>query len=250
MPGVISPARLANRVGFDWIFKATAVLRGFYGKISTEVACTSSRGDVHCHGPLSLLIVGSLMTRFTGVIFRNCATRTVLASCVSMLMTSSAVFAQGIPVPNEPAVEVTTPAPAPGQPQGFVFLGPGYKSVMLRAEFNVQNMKITHRGRPTIFWGARIATLEQGSPLHALGLQSQDVITRLDGISIATGMTRTPPDNVWQPVQMEKHFGPTKVRFIKTGTQLVQEKVVDLGPHRTRRPTRPPTPVGPPPIAP
>lgn len=171
----------------------------------------------------------------SGTLAKRLAIRTLAVAACLVPITASA---QGIPQPDGPAVDVTVNTPAasrnPNAPQALILQDPGYNSVMLDAEFNAQWMKLASRGRTINFWGARIMELSPSSPLLNLGLKKNDVITRLDGVPIATGMTRTPPNKMWDVHELEKHFGPTKVRFIKNRTSVVQEKTVDLGPHRTQ----------------
>lgn len=156
---------------------------------------------------------------------------------LSVCLAPSAAKAQSIPRPDTDPVDVTVNEPAglrgPNAPQALIVQDPGYTSIMLDAEFNAQFMKLTTARGTSLFWGARLMRMSPSSPLQKLGLQTNDVITRLDTIPIATGMTRTPPNKMWDIHQMEKHFGPTKIRFIKHKSKLVQEVAIDLGPHRT-----------------
>lgn len=148
--------------------------------------------------------------------------------------------AQRIPKPDGDPVDVSD-APTPADPKkAALILTRGYRSERLRGTFRAEWMQISSKsGRNTPFWGARIVQLDPDSPLHELDLQVNDVVTRLDGLPIATGMTRRDPSAPWKLVQMENHFGPTKVRHIFHRTTEVQETTVDLG-ARTRTRTRAP----------
>jgi hypothetical protein len=95
-----------------------------------------------------------------------------------------------------------------------------YYSPTLRGHFRAQWMFIRQGGRKITFWGARIIGLDFDSPLRQIGLAPGDVVTRLDGISVARRMVRV-DGGPWQLVQMERHFGRTEVRYIHPGTNRV-----------------------------
>lgn len=106
--------------------------------------------------------------------------------------------------------------------QQWVVQGGGaYYSPTLRGHFRAQWLFMQQGGRQFRFWGARIVHLEFNSPLRQIGLSPGDVITRLDGVSVARGMFRQ-DGGPWQMVQMERHFGRTEVRYIARGTNMVQ----------------------------
>jgi hypothetical protein len=121
------------------------------------------------------------------------------------------------PVPRQVQVQAG-PGQAPGQ--WVIADDNAYYSHTLRGHFRAQWMFINQRGRRVTFWGARILSLDIDSPLRDLGLSPGDVITRLDGISIARNMLRE-NGGPWQLVQMERHFGRTEVRYIHPGTNRV-----------------------------
>lgn len=112
-----------------------------------------------------------------------------------------------------------------GQPQVTQAVG-GYCSARLKGCFLAQRMRLNGFR----FIGARITSLAPDSPLHALGLQVGDVITRLDGVPIKTGMIYDPISQTRRLPQMERHYGQTRVRYIRTGTKVVREEITNLGP--------------------
>ena len=115
------------------------------------------------------------------------------------------------------------PKPQQGQVAGQAWAFDGddiYYSPTLRGHFRAQWMFIRQRGRQVTFWGARIVGLDFDSPLRQIGLAPGDVVTRLDGISVARRMVRV-DGGPWQLVQMERHFGRTEVRYIHPGTNRV-----------------------------
>lgn len=162
-----------------------------------------------------------------------------MAFCVSMFAGSRDAIAQDVPKPDVDPVDVTVADPKADPKKAALIVAPpsGYRSETLRATFRTDWMKMTTKsGRDIEFWGARIVQLDPDSPLQALGLQVNDVVTRLDELSVAIGMTRRGASAPWKLVQMEKHFGPTKVRYIFHKTTSVRETTVDLG---TRAPLDP-----------
>ncbi|TWT64536.1 hypothetical protein [Rubinisphaera italica] len=180
-----------------------------------------------------------------------------LIACLLLTLAVSDVHAQTVPQPDEDPVEVSDFAygaavddPANNDPRKAAMVVPapeGYYSTMLQGTFLAQYMQISTGGRPIPFWGARIMDLDPNSPLHDLGLQSGDVITRLDKITIANNMKRRNRNEPWQIVQMDNHYGPTKVRYIYHATTQVKEETVDLGRHRKgpSGPPRRPVPLAP-----
>lgn len=96
-----------------------------------------------------------------------------------------------------------------------------YYSRTLRAHFLAQWMYITERGQRINFWGARIVHVDHDSPIRQLGLNSGDVISRLDGIPIWRDMYRE-EGRPWQIVEMENHYGRTEVRYILRGSNRVR----------------------------
>lgn len=98
----------------------------------------------------------------------------------------------------------------------------------LGAKFIAQWMVIYPSGQPIYFWGARIVGLDPASPLQDLGLRVGDVITRLDGLKISTGMHQHGPHGGYHMPELDRHFGLTEVRYIFSGTQYVNVGTVLL----------------------
>lgn len=114
--------------------------------------------------------------------------------------------------------------------------GDSYRSENLKADLLVEWMYIDlvegRRINRINFWGARIVGLDDDSPLHSLpNVALGDVITRLDGISIARNMFRRRGASSWSPIQVERHYGETEVRWIRTGTSdvLINKINIDRG---------------------
>lgn len=176
------------------------------------------------------------------------------AMCLRMTMSAAVVMPlvlatiargqddEGVPPPDAEAASVDEFVPAQvvaegaaeaaqaGQPQAgqhgyaqqWVVQGGGvYYSPTLRGHFRAQWLFMQRGGRQFRFWGARVIHLDFHSPLRQIGLSPGDVITRLDGISVARGMFHE-AGQPWQMVQMEQHFGRTEVRYIIRGTNVVQ----------------------------
>jgi len=105
-----------------------------------------------------------------------------------------------------------------------------YYSPRLKARFVLQHMSIPGYS----FWGARIVDLDHNSPLRRINLQLGDVVTRVDGIRISDGRFQKfdhyTGTSVWQIPQMEKHYGRSHVRYIRSGRDHAHEDSVDLGP--------------------
>jgi len=109
-----------------------------------------------------------------------------------------------------------------------------YRSDSLGGEFQGQFMRLTiggnQNGQSFVFWGARAISLDPDSPLRDLSMRSSngratpfqvgDVLTRLDDVPIANGKFQD-RRGVWQLPELEEHFGPTTVRWIKTGHSFV-----------------------------
>ena len=91
-----------------------------------------------------------------------------------------------------------------------------YFSPRLGARFAIHTVQIPGFSP---FRAARLVSRpEQGSPLAQLGLRQGDVITRLDGI---------PASNLQQ---LEQHILDTTVRFVRAGSQAVQEGTIMIDP--------------------
>lgn len=80
---------------------------------------------------------------------------------------------------------------------------------------------------------ARGPCSDEDSPLRKLGLDVGDVVTRLDGVAVDT--EKFEQDKIWQLPELENHYGPTEVKWIKQGKHLVQVGQIDLGPQAPRR---------------
>jgi hypothetical protein len=111
-----------------------------------------------------------------------------------------------------------------------------YRSENLKADLLVEWMCIDlvegRRINRINFWGARIVGMDNDSPLRSLpNVALGDVITRLDGISIARNMFRRRGASFWSPIQVERHYGETEVRWIRSGTSdvLINEINIDRG---------------------
>lgn len=130
-----------------------------------------------------------------------------------LLLISSAAYSEEVPVSS---AEATSTKYLP-------LAVDVYYSNTLKADLLVEWMYIDLPGRGRVtFWGARIVRIDDNSPLNDLpNVQLGDVITRLDGISIARNMVRRGRDSFWSPVQVERHYGRTQVRWIRSGTDVV-----------------------------
>ncbi|QDT67513.1 hypothetical protein MalM25_04120 [Planctomycetes bacterium MalM25] len=132
---------------------------------------------------------------------------------------------------QSPAFQQQVPQQAVGQPipnggQVARQMMSAHRSNRLKAEFTLQWMQIPNFS----FWGARITSMDQDSPLRQIGLQLGDVVTRLDGTRVSTGKWWDQSRGVWALPQMERHFGRTQIRNIRSGTTLVRNEYADLGP--------------------
>lgn len=152
----------------------------------------------------------------------------VRAACVALVVATIPARAQepGTPAPDAPPVsvdefEVSEAAVAEHGHRQTHYQTIGYYSPTLRGRFKGQWMYIRRGGSTVNFWGARILQLDHSSPLRDLGLSPGDVVTRLDGIPIATGMYRE-DGSPWQITELENHFGRTEVRYILRGAQQVR----------------------------
>lgn len=158
-------------------------------------------------------------------------TRTVaVIICGVAFAGSSLAQDASVPPPDGPAVAVddggeekTAARDEGGSPQGGAYHPPSgsYYSPTLRGRFRAQWMFIRRGGSQVNFWGARVVQLDYDSPVRQLGLAPGDVITRLDGLSVANGMFRQ-DGGTWQIVELDNHFGRTEVRFIHRGFNQVR----------------------------
>jgi len=113
-----------------------------------------------------------------------------------------------------------------------------YYSTKLEASFIAEWMYIKQNGQRITFWGARIVDIDNSSPLHDLGLNVGDVITRLDGIQISRNLHKDhPSDDHYQIPELDRHYGRTQVRYIFTGTSVVRNGHVMLSGGVTPDPT-------------
>jgi len=181
----------------------------------------------------------------------------VVAVAVAMIATPT--FAQNAPDENPEPVDATVfdaaQAPQalrtgdPNQPKTAAMRMPigTYRSDSLGGEFLGQFMRMTiggnQNGQSFVFWGARAISLDQDSPLHDLSIrtgngrvipfQPGDVLTRLDGVPIENGKFQD-RRGVWQLPELDEHFGPTTVRWIKTGHSFVNVSQIMLNNNATR----------------
>lgn len=123
-----------------------------------------------------------------------------------------------------PRTLVNLPGPAAqALQQGHV-----YQSQRWLASFYLEE-RLQIPGSP-VFSAARIVGIQPGSPLQQAGLNVGDVVTRLDGTRVADGKWPNQQGCYWMLPELERHFGMTKVRFIRRGTVTVEEPTVNLGP--------------------
>ena len=104
-----------------------------------------------------------------------------------------------------------------------------YYSPNLKASFRAEWMYLDRNGSRTNFWGARIAHLDFNSPLNAIGVVAGDVVTRLDGESISSGMHRE-SGQAWQIGELENHYSLTEVRFVIHNNLIVRSGQINLDP--------------------
>jgi len=153
------------------------------------------------------------------------------ALCGMVIAGASLAQDASVPAPDGPAASVdddggeekTAQVVEGGNPGGRAYHGASgtYYSPTLRGRFRAQWMFIRRGGSQVNFWGARVVQLDYDSPVRQLGLAPGDVITRLDGLSIANGMFRQ-DGGPWQIVELDNHFGRTEVRFIHRGSHQVR----------------------------
>jgi len=128
--------------------------------------------------------------------------------------------ALNVPDPNDP--NATQAAPLRTEP--------GYKSKKLGGEFVGKKMRITIGGNANgttyTFFGVRALQLDQDSPLRRLGMVEGDVITRLDGNTLDTGMSMA-GTRQYLP-ELDSHIGLTDIRWIKQRTSRVIVEQVQL----------------------
>ena len=183
--------------------------------------------------------------------------RVSLVAAVLLALTASTAIAQSAN-DNEPEpVDATVFEP----PQGLVVGGnpsqqrtgamkmPGgtYRSDSLGGDFLAQRMQITiggnQRGQSYVFWGARAISLDPDSPLRDLRIRFNngtveqfavgDVLTRLDDIRIDEAKFQD-RNGIWQLPELDEHFGPTTVRWIKTRQSHVNVGEIMIDNNATR----------------
>lgn len=162
----------------------------------------------------------------------------VTAASLCMLFGSPALFAadkadkeepEDATVYSGPRVAEVAVGDDPDAPKAVgIFVLPSYRSDVLRGEFVGKVMFVMLEEKKVSFWGARVVALDEDSPLRKLGLDVGDVVTRLDGVAVDT--EKFEQDKIWQMPELEKHYGPTEVKWIKQGKRLVQVGQIDLGP--------------------
>lgn len=183
-----------------------------------------------------------------------------LLSVMLFAVTASTTFAQNENDDNPEPVEATQFESAqpqalvagggnPNQPPklGMKNVGGTYRSDTLGGEFLCQYMRITIGGRQNgqsfVFWGARAISLDRDSPLRDLRMQMNDgtfqkfqpgdVLTRLDDVKIDEDKFQD-RNGAWQMPELDEHFGPTSVRWIKTGHSHVNVGEILLDNNATR----------------
>jgi hypothetical protein len=149
------------------------------------------------------------------------ATNTALAALILALAT---LFSTNQANAQPPAFQISSGGQAKALATG------SYYSPRLKARFLLQHMSVPGYS----FWGARVVDMDFNSPLRNINLHIGDVVTRLDGVRVSNRRyQQTDPVTgglYWAIPQMERHYSYTHVRFIRTGTTLVQQLTVNLGP--------------------
>lgn len=115
----------------------------------------------------------------------------------------------------------------PNAPVGLFVPPPSYRSDRLQGEFVGRPMFVMLDGKKFSFFGARAVSLDENSPLRKLGLETGDVLTRLDGVTL--DVDKFEERGAWQMPELERHYGPTEVKWIKQGMHEVRIGQVDLG---------------------
>jgi len=105
----------------------------------------------------------------------------------------------------------------------------GYYSPNLRASFLVDDFSVRVNGRWMVFTGARLTGTNPGSPLNGTSIRLGDVVSRLDGIPIGRGKYQSQQGS-WQAPQLERHYGRTVIRFVRSGTHEILNETINLGP--------------------
>lgn len=149
--------------------------------------------------------------------------RIAAATLVSLLAWTTFSFAAEV---NAEAMPEDATVYADALP-GLSVPSSGYRSKCLRGNFLGGPMYIVLDGKKVSFWGARIFSLADDSPLRKLGMRPGDVLTRLDGVTLDT--EKFEKERVWQLPELERHYGPTEVRWIKVGSHRVNVDQLDLG---------------------
>lgn len=144
-----------------------------------------------------------------------------LLSIVALLLMADAAAAQlGIPINSEQARDAALDRLRRGEV---------YASQRWRASFHLEETLQLPQFQGLTFAGARIVRIDEDSPLIQMGLKVGDVITRLDGTKIDTGRWPNQQGCYWMLPQFERHYGLTKVRYIRSGTTQVVDQTIDLG---------------------
>jgi hypothetical protein len=149
----------------------------------------------------------------------------------------------------EPAKAKPLVSNNPNQPKTGAMVMPAgtYRFDSLGGDFQAEWMSLTiggnQNGQSFLFWGARAVSLDPDSPLRDLRMrmnngtaqqfQVGDVVTRLDDIRIDEGKAKD-RRGAWQLPQLDEHFGPTTVRWIKTRNSHVNVGQIMLDNNATR----------------
>lgn len=159
------------------------------------------------------------------------------STCVALLaLTSSFASAEDKAEAPEDATVYSAPRlpgsenkDDPNTPRiaGIFIPPPSYRSDVLQGNFVGKPMFVLIDRKKLEFWGARAVGLDPESPLRKFGFEVGDVLTRLDGITVDT--EKFEERGVWQIPELERHYGPTEVKWIKQGTHAVNVDQLDLG---------------------
>jgi hypothetical protein len=168
-------------------------------------------------------------------------------TCLALVAIATTALGQESPQPDGPAVDAASPTSFEFEEASEEYTvrnrngqletktrsrripAQTYYSPNLKASFRAEWMYLDRNGSRTNFWGARIAHLDFNSPLNALGVVAGDVITRLDGVGISSGMYRE-SGRAWQIVELENHYSLTEVRFVIHNNPIVRSGQINLDP--------------------
>lgn len=139
--------------------------------------------------------------------------------CLSLVALVSSTCAQQPSTQATGELEAYTVQILPGNTQQ-------YRSGRLKAGFQLIRLSIPGYR----FFAAKIVEMDADSPLREVGLDYGDYVTRLDGVRISTGKWWDSNQRVWRLPQMERHYGRTQVRYVKSGGRRAFNGYTNLGP--------------------